>query len=222
MKVKEKLSSVSSALERKDFFVSTIMCGISSLLTQVTFVPGVTVICSGSNVKLPTVIVTLCSPAWAGLAARRKAATPSPANPRRDDPSTRRRPAGGAVRSASSFLNFQVIDMKSFLFEEYRLRPKPRPAASADQRLSASADQRLIDDGQRVSAANEIDGGDAEIFAEVTGSHLHRPRRRSGAGGRLREGGRARGVERDIAFHLLHDLMDVPVEHRHRAEPLQV
>src|SRR4051794_959636 len=214
MKVKEKLSSVSSALERKDLFVSTIMCGISSLLTQVTFVPGVTVICSGSNVKLPTVIVTLCSPAWAGLAARRRAAPPSPANPLREDRSTRRRPAGGAVRSASSFLNFEVMDMKSFLFEEYRLRPKPR--------LAPSADQRLIDDGQRFSAANEIDGGDAEIFAEVAGSHFHRPRRGSGAGGRLREGGRARGVERDIAFHLLHNLMNVPVEHRHRAEPLQV
>ena len=41
------------------------------------------------------------------------------------------------------------------------------------------------------------------------------------AGRRLREGGRPRGVERDVALHLLDDLVDVAVEHRHRAKALQ-
>ena len=43
-----------------------------------------------------------------------------------------------------------------------------------------------------------------------------------GAGRRLRERRRARGVEGDVALDLLHDLVDVAVEHGHRAEPLQV
>ena len=41
-----------------------------------------------------------------------------------------------------------------------------------------------------------------------------------GAG--MRERGRRRGVECDVALHLLHDLMDVPVQHRHRAEALEI
>src|SRR4051812_31235498 len=107
MKVKEKLSSVSRGLERKDFFVSTMVCGMSSLLIQVTVVPGVTVTCWGLNVKFSTVIVTACSPASAGLAEKRKATTPSPANPLKEDRSD-------PTRKACGFLNFEVIDMKKF------------------------------------------------------------------------------------------------------------
>src|SRR3954471_16405916 len=99
MKVKEKLFSVSKGLERKDFCVSTMVCGISSLLIQVTVVPGVTVVCAGLNVKLSIVIVTVCPvvgpAAWAGLAERSRAATPSP-----------------AIRIACGLLNFEVIDME--------------------------------------------------------------------------------------------------------------
>ena len=40
-------------------------------------------------------------------------------------------------------------------------------------------------------------------------------------GRRLREGGRTRGVEGDIALDLLHHLVDVAVEHGDRAELLQ-
>ena len=46
--------------------------------------------------------------------------------------------------------------------------------------------------------------------------------RRRSTGRRLREGGRARGMEGDVAFNLLHHLVDVAVEHGHRAETLQV
>ena len=38
---------------------------------------------------------------------------------------------------------------------------------------------------------------------------------------RLRIGGGAGGVEGDVAFHLLHDLVDVAVQHRDRAEAAQ-
>src|SRR4051812_27515664 len=95
MKVKEKLFSVSRALERKDFCVSTIVCGISSLLIQVTVVPGVTMVCAGWNVKLSIVIVTVCPAARLGLAQRSRATAPSP-----------------AIRTACDFLIFEVIDME--------------------------------------------------------------------------------------------------------------
>ena len=55
----------------------------------------------------------------------------------------------------------------------------------------------------------------------LSSGDLHRAGRGRGARRRLRKGGRARGMESDVAFHLLHHLMDVAVEHRHRAEALE-
>src|SRR3954447_11750239 len=98
MNVKEKLFSVSRGLERKDFFVSTIVCGISSLLIQVTVVPGVTVACSGWNVKLSIVIVTVCPVAKAGLTGKSGATTHKP-----------------AIRSACGLLIFEIVGMKKLL-----------------------------------------------------------------------------------------------------------
>src|SRR5262249_57917607 len=40
-------------------------------------------------------------------------------------------------------------------------------------------------------------------------------------GSRLRERGRHGGMEGDVALNLLHHLVDVAIEHSHRAEPLQ-
>src|SRR5665213_905964 len=42
------------------------------------------------------------------------------------------------------------------------------------------------------------------------------------AGHALRERGGARGMERHVAFNLLHHLMDVPVQYRNRTESFQV
>src|SRR6185312_11472988 len=39
---------------------------------------------------------------------------------------------------------------------------------------------------------------------------------------RLREGGGPRGMEGDVTFDLLHDLMNVAVEHCHRAKSLEI
>ena len=63
--------------------------------------------------------------------------------------------------------------------------------------------------------------GDAEHFRQLIGCHFERSRTGAFARRRLRIRGRARGVERHVAFHFLHDLMDVPVQHRHRAEAPQ-
>src|SRR3954471_8490207 len=87
---------------------------------------------------------------------------------------------------------------------------------------SPSALQRRVDDGQALFAGLEVDAGNAEQAAKLVVGDLHRSGGGRGARRRLREGGRARGVERDIAFHLLHHLMDVTVQHRHRAEILEI
>src|SRR5690242_2130348 len=81
--------------------------------------------------------------------------------------------------------------------------------------------QRRIDDGEALLAGFEDDAGGAEQAAQPVGGDLHRPGRWRGAGRGLREGGRACGMEGDVAFDLLHHLVDVAVEHGHRAEAFQ-
>src|SRR5450759_1362635 len=85
-----------------------------------------------------------------------------------------------------------------------------------------SALQRGVDDGEALLAGLEVDAGDAEQRAKLVVGDLHRPGRGGGARRRLRERGRARGVEGDVALDLLHHLVDVAVQHRHRAKTLEV
>ena len=72
-----------------------------------------------------------------------------------------------------------------------------------------------------VIALLDRDAADAEQAAQLARRHGHRPGRWRRARRRLREGGRARRVEGDVAFDLLHDLVDVAVEHGDRAEALE-
>src|SRR5262249_42920243 len=86
----------------------------------------------------------------------------------------------------------------------------------------ASPLQRLVDDGEPLLSAFEDDVGDAENRAQLVVGDLHRARRGCRTRRWLREGGRHGGVEGDVALDLLHDLVDVTVEHRHRAEALEI
>src|SRR5215831_3283621 len=81
--------------------------------------------------------------------------------------------------------------------------------------------QRLVDDGKPLLSAFEGDVGDAENRAQLVVGDFHRTRRGSRARRGLREGGRHGGVEGGVAFDLLHDLVDVTVERRHRSEVLE-
>src|SRR5262249_25234297 len=83
-----------------------------------------------------------------------------------------------------------------------------------------SAGQRRVDDGELLVALLEVDAGNAEHAAKLGVFDLHRAGRGGGARRRLRERGRAGGVEGNAALDLLHDLVDVAVEHGHRAEAL--
>src|SRR3979490_2157451 len=99
---------------------------------------------------------------------------------------------------------------------------RPRPRGVNDVMLIPSALQRRVDDGEALIAGLEVDTGDAEQRAKLVVGDLHRP----GRGGRSRcglwERGRARGVEGDIAFDLLHHLVDVAIQHGHRAKAFEV
>src|ERR1700719_787160 len=81
--------------------------------------------------------------------------------------------------------------------------------------------QRLIDSGEHLFALDEGDAPDAKQGAQLLSRNSHRPRRRSRSRRRLRKADRQRGVECDVALHLLYDLMNVTVEHRHRTEPFE-
>src|SRR5260370_8000018 len=82
--------------------------------------------------------------------------------------------------------------------------------------------QGLVDDGKPLLSALEGDVGDAENRAQLVVGDFHRSRRGCRTRRWLREGGRHGGVKGDVALDLLHDLVDVTVEHRDRAEALEV
>ena len=57
--------------------------------------------------------------------------------------------------------------------------------------------------------------GNAESAAQLLGWNFHWPWPFGLAGRGLREGSRKSSVKGDVAFHFLHGLMDVSVQHGH-------
>src|SRR5437667_5582337 len=81
--------------------------------------------------------------------------------------------------------------------------------------------KRRIDDRQRVLPLNVIHIRNSKYAFELLRRYFHRSWRIRLSRLRLRKRRARRVVERDVAFDLSHRLMDVSVEHRHRAELLQ-
>ena len=81
--------------------------------------------------------------------------------------------------------------------------------------------ERSVDDSEMMVAGSEVHAGDAEHLSKSFGGDLHRAGGGSAAGRGLRERRGHRGMEGDVALHLLHHLVNVPVEHGDRAEALQ-
>src|SRR5580692_8227046 len=67
----------------------------------------------------------------------------------------------------------------------------------------------------------EIDVGNSQHITKFVGGHLHWTRGGCGTGRGLRKRGGHRGVKRNITLHLLHDLMDMAIEHCDRAKSPQ-
>src|SRR5262249_35301469 len=86
--------------------------------------------------------------------------------------------------------------------------------------LRASGQGR-IDDPEGVLPANEVHIGDSEDALQLLGGDLHRTGRVGRAGRRLWKGRRRRGVKGHVAFHFLQRLVNVPIQHRDRAELLE-
>src|SRR6266436_3865404 len=75
-----------------------------------------------------------------------------------------------------------------------------------------------VSDGEWLGASLHRDRSDAEHAAKFVLGYLHRAGRGRAAWCGLRKGGGAGGVERYRAFYLLHNLVNVAVEHRYWAE----
>src|SRR5262249_33709779 len=74
---------------------------------------------------------------------------------------------------------------------------------------------------ERVIAFDIVDVSDSKDGTEALRFDLHRARLWRGSRRRLRERGGHCGVERDVAFHFLYDLMDVAVQNRDGSESSQ-
>src|ERR1700704_367969 len=64
--------------------------------------------------------------------------------------------------------------------------------------------------------------GDAERLGKLIAGNLERSGPWSIARAWLWKRHRARGVERDVALNLLHDLMNVAIQHGHRTEAFEI
>src|SRR5471030_1868243 len=82
--------------------------------------------------------------------------------------------------------------------------------------------QRGVHHGQAVLLHHRFHVGNPEHAPQFVIRDFHWAGSLGCAGSGLRERRRHRRVERDIAFHLLHHLVDVPVQHCDRSEPLEV
>ncbi len=71
-------------------------------------------------------------------------------------------------------------------------------------------------------ATNVVDVSYTQQSAQLFCGNFHRAGRRSCSGPGLRKRRGCRGVERDVAFNLLHGLMNVSVKHRHGTEFFEI
>jgi hypothetical protein len=78
-----------------------------------------------------------------------------------------------------------------------------------------------VDDSEMMLTGDEVHAAYTEHLPQHSSRDLHWAGRGSGAGRGLREGGGHGGAERNIALHLLHHLVDVPVENGDRADALE-
>ena len=92
--------------------------------------------------------------------------------------------------------------------------------ARGNRRLAVG--EHRVADGERMRALFVVHRSEAEHLLQLIRRHGERAGRLGLAGFRLRIGRRPRGLEGDVALHFLHDLVDVPVEHRDGAEALDI
>src|SRR5258708_21954704 len=81
---------------------------------------------------------------------------------------------------------------------------------------------RCVVEGQCRRMLHDRHAGNPEHFGKLVRGHLEWTRAWAFARRRLRIGGRASRMKHDVAFPFLHDLVNVPVQPRDRAEPAQL
>src|SRR5579871_121842 len=84
-----------------------------------------------------------------------------------------------------------------------------------------SSSQRSIDGGEVVVACGKVHARHSEYLSKPLSRHRHRTSGGSAAGSGLRKCRGHRGMEGDVAFDLLHHLVNVPVQDRDGAEALK-
>src|ERR1700730_6122323 len=170
-----------------------ITCGMSSRLIQVTSVPAGIVSSIGPKLKLSMVTAFVAGFSWAAVTEGRPIAPLISTSERvRMTPAFIDRNACGAV-SSLLFHNLMGISFS----------------------LKCG-----IHNLQTVFAPNYVGVGNAQHAMQSFGRYFHRARGTRLPRCRLRKRRRPRCVERDIAFDLLHDLVNVSVQHRHGAKSL--
>src|SRR5215469_10477354 len=100
-------------------------------------------------------------------------------------------------------------------------RRRAVPGASCTRSYEPPLSQCDVSQHQRMRRRHR-DLADAEDMAQLLGRYLQRPRPWPLASLGCGEGGRHRCLVGHLALDLLHDLVDVAVEHGHRAKALQI
>src|SRR6266446_6891773 len=120
------------------------------------------------------------------------------------------------VKSSRLVILSEAKDLLSCGADESRSFASLRMTIFNLQRESLT--QRQVGHGERVLTFLVVDVGHSQHAAQLFGRDLHRAGRWSCAWLRLRESSRAGGVEGDVAFYFLHNLVNVSVEDGDGAE----
>src|SRR5262244_3350693 len=174
VKVNENLSPVSRACDLNRVSLSTIVCGSSSLLTQVTVVPTGTVRCAGTKLQLLISIVFSSADAGRPTPMARRATKAAAASSGR--------PTWGACGARCGCPRLNCIANMSVSGCAGKWRP-------SSPGRSPSAGQLGVGDRQRMRALRVGEGAQAEHVLQLVGRHGERAGRLGLAGFGLRIGG---------------------------------
>src|ERR1700704_3186103 len=190
MKVNENFSSVSSTLDLKTLSSLTTVCGMSSRLVHVTVVPTATVSVAGPKLKLSifTSALEAC-----GCSARVAKVLELLAD-------------SDTARTIGARTKLHTLLLMTFL-PLYFCKMKFR------RRVVRRLRQRGIDHREGMLPADIVHVCNSQYAAQLLRRYFHWPRRIGLPWLRLRKRRGGRGMKSHIAFHLLHGLVNVPIQH---------
>src|SRR6516225_2198683 len=114
------------------------------------------------------------------------------------------------------------VDCQKDVFARGTMKEQTAPCLRLETATcSCALAEQMVHNCQMALPANHLGAGNANGALKLASGNGHGPGIRRRSGGGLRESGCHGCVKCQVAFDLLHDLVNVAIQHRHRAEALE-